>query len=380
MATLNWSMIMTIYLEKNSSTNYTTQCAFDVAAFLRYVGTLIVILGFMGNFLSIIVFSRKTLRSRSCSMYFLALSMSDFCVLIGYTFESLLFHGYGIQFLSNAFMCKSVIFLIYASTDISNYLLTLAAIDRCVLVSHPTAHYRFCRKSVAKFFITFIVLMFSLINSHFLYGFDVDGTGACLPISMEYINFYIRHYDSYIDIIKTVLIPFIIILTCNTFIILKLTRKHSLLLQSCSGNQNRRRQEKDRQLTGFLLLSSIVFIILSLPSEINDFVRTYLTHQFQINYACELWMSTTILILLHQVNHASHFYIYTLTGPIFRKELQKLLCYFREKSPKKELNDQSRKPSTPDACTHHDSVDDQELSLFLRQTHSPVRASCRSDV
>ena len=364
MVAANWSMTSMIYLEKNSSTNYTTQCIFDVAAFLRYAGTLTVILGFIGNFLSIIVFSRKTLRSRSCSMYFLALSMSNICVLFGYTLENLLFHGYGIQFLSNTFMCKSVIFLIYASTDISNYLLTLAAIDRCVLVSYPTAHYCFCRKSIANIFITITILLFSLINSHFLYGFRVDQNGSCLPISMEYIYFYVHHYDSYIDIIKTVLIPFVIILTCNICIILKLTRKHSFL-----STTSRSRQEKDRQLTGFLLLTSILFIILSLPSEINDFLRTNFSYQFQSEYACQLWIGTTICILLHQINHASHFYVYTLTGPIFRQELQKFICYSR----KKDLNNYSARQSTT-----QDDIDERRLSIFPRQTDTSVRVSCTS--
>jgi hypothetical protein len=371
MVALNWSTTLIMYLDRNSSTNYTTQCVFDVALFLRYAGTLTVIFGLIGNFLSIIVFSRKALRSRSCSMYFLALSMSDICVLLGYTFENLLFNGYGIQLLSNAFMCKSVIFLIYASTDISNYLLTLAAIDRCILVSYRTAQYRFCRKFIAKLLITFVILLFSLINSHFLYGFRVDANGLCLPRSTDYIHFYVHHYDSYIDIIKTVLIPFLIIFICNIFIILRLSRKQNLLSQTSNKRRSRRRQEKDRQLTGFLLLTSILFIILSLPSEINDVLRTNLTRQFQIEYACQLWTSTIIFILLHQINHASHFYVYTLTGTIFRKEFQKFICYHRQK---KDSCDYSKKQSITSP------VEDRRFSLFLRQTHSLGRKSNKSDL
>jgi len=377
MVALNWSMTLIMYLERNSSTNYTTQCVFNVALFLRYAGTLTVTLGFIGNFLSIIVFSRKALRSRSCSMYFLALSMSDICVLFGYTLENLLLHGFGIQLLSNTFMCKSIIFLIYASTDISNYLLTLAAIDRCVLVSYRTAHYRFCRKSVAKFLITFVVILFSLINSHFLYGFRLDENGSCLPVPIEYMNFYIYHYDSYIDIIKTVLIPFLIIFVCNTFIILRLSPKQNFLTRTSTNSRrrSRRRQEKDRQLTGFLLLTSILFILLSLPSEINDVLRTSFTQEFQIEYACQLWISTTIFILLHQINHASHFYVYTLTGPIFRKEFQKFVCNHQKKS-----YDHTKRQSITSRFTHHDDVDERRLSSFLRQTHSLARISNKSDV
>ncbi|CAF1272588.1 unnamed protein product [Adineta steineri] len=380
MASLNWSTTLIMYLERNSSSNYTTQCIFDITFLLRYAGTLTVILGLIGNFLSIIIFSRKALRSRSCSMYFLALNVSDICVLYGYIIECLLFYGYGIQLLSNSFMCKTIIFLIYASTDISNYLLTLAAIDRCVLISYRTAHYRFCRKSVAKFLIGFVIFLFSFINSHFLYGFRVDQDGLCLPTTIEYIYFYVHHYDTYIDIIKTVLIPFLIISICNTFIIIRLTRKHNTLSRTASTRRSRRRQEKDRQLTSFLLLTSILFIVLSLPSEINDFLRTNFTRQFQIQYACQLWTSTIILILLHQINHASHFYVYTLTGPIFRKEFKKFLCPYRQTLHKNDLCDYSRRQSATSRFTHHDDGDERRLSFFLKQTHSLGRVSYKSDV
>ena len=363
-----------MYLERNSSSNYTTQCIFDVALFLRYAGTLVVSLGLIGNILSMFVFSRKALRSRSCSMYFLALSMSDICVLVGYTFENLLFHGYGIQLLSSSFMCKLIIFLIYASTDISNYLLTFAAIDRCVLVSHRTVHHRFCQKSVATFFITLIILFFGLMNSHFLYGFRVDQYGSCLPTSLSYVYFYVHYYDSYIDIIKTVLVPFVLIFICNFFIIFRLTCKRSSLFRSSATRRSRRRQEKDRQLTGFLLLTSILFIILSLPSEVNDYLRTNLSRQFQIDNACQLWTTTTIFILLHQINHASHFYVYTLTGPIFRKEFKKLLCLH---DPRRDSGDYSKRQSITSRYTHHDDPDDRRLSIFLRQTQSLARVSVK---
>ncbi|CAF1203583.1 unnamed protein product [Rotaria sordida] len=366
MSMLNRSAILIMYSWENASINYTTYCIFDTASLLRYAGTLTIILGFIGNFLSILVFSRKALRSRSCSIYFLVLNLSDICVLIGYTLENLLFHGYGIQFLSSAFMCKSIIFLIYASTDISNYLLTLAAIDRCILISYRTVH-RFCRASTAKLLIAIVVILFSLINSHFLYGFHVDQSGLCLPSSMKYIEFYVHHYDSYIDIIKTVLIPFVIIFICNIFIISTLTRKKSLLRRA-STLQRRIRQEKDRQLTFFLLLTSILFIVLSLPSEINDFIRTHLSQQFQIKYACQLWISTTIFILLHQIHHASHFYVYTLTGPIFRQEFQKFICHYKKPNYKVDLFDYSRRPTIISPHINHDDIDDQQLDIFPRQT------------
>jgi hypothetical protein len=360
-----------MYSELNSSSNYTTQCTFNVSSFLQYAGTFVVIFGFIGNFLSILVFSRKALRTRSCSIYFLALSMSDVNVLIGYTIENLLYHGYSIQLLSNTFMCKTIIFLIYASTDISNYLLTLAAIDRCVLISNSSIRYRFCRLTTAKLMITIVVILFSLINSHFLFGFHIDQNGSCLPTSLNYIDFYVNHYDSYIDIIKTVLIPFIVIFICNIFIIFKYKRrKNSLTSKSTGRRKSRRRREKDRQLTWFLFSSSILFIILSLPSEINDFARTHLSPNFQINYACQLWASTSLFILIHQTNHASHFYVYTLTGPIFRKEFQKLICFCQKYSI-----ENIKRPS----LITHDNLDDRRLSNVPKKINLTPRVSFQND-
>jgi hypothetical protein len=363
----------------NSSTNNTTQCTVNVASFLRFAGTFVVISGLIGNVLSILVFSRKTLRSRSCSIYFLALSLSDINVLISYTIENLLFHGYDIQLLSSLFMCKTTIFLLYASTDISNYLLTLAAIDRCVLVSNSPTRYRFCRKSTAKLMITLVVISFSLINSHFLFGFQIDNDGSCLPTPKTYYDFYTHHYNSYIDIIKTVFIPFLIIFICNIFIICKHTRrKSSFTTNSSIRRRSRRRREKDRQLTWFLFSTSILFIILSLPAEINDFVRAHLSENFQRIYACQLWASTSLFILIQQINHASHFYVYTLTGPIFRKEFQKLLCFFQKHIGKKEAMFSYGKRHS--SINQHDGIDDQRLSNTLKKTNSLPRVSFKSDV
>ena len=384
MVSSNWTTTLIMYMENNhSSTNYSTQCTFNVASFLRYAGTLVVIFGFIGNFLSIMVFSRKALRTRSCSIYFLALSMSDVNVLIGYTIENLLYHGYEIQLLSNSFMCKTIIFLIYASTDISNYLLTLAAIDRCVLIFNTSTQYRFCRQSTAKIMIAFVVILFSLINSHFLFGFHIDQNGSCMPTSTLYIDFYVHHYDSYIDIIKTVLIPFIIIFFCNIFIIFKYTRGRNSLISKSSATRGktRRRKEKDRQLTWLLISTSLLFILLSLPSEINDFVRTHLSQTFQMKNACQLWAITTVLILLHQINHASHFYVYTLTGPIFRKEFQKLICIFRQTTPQKTSNPISRRTSVLLQGLQPDEIDNGRLnSNTLQKTISTPRVSFKADL
>ncbi|CAF1176094.1 unnamed protein product [Didymodactylos carnosus] len=302
-------------------------CPVDTTLFVRYVGTTVVILGYIGNFLSIYIFSRKALRTRSCSWLFLALAISNCFVLTGYTTESLLLHGYYIKVLSHWSLCKMVIFLIYASTDISNYLLTAAAIDRCIAVNCISARHTFCKPKIAKCEILFLIIIMSFINAHFLFGFHMDKKKNCSPKKHQYEIFFIHHYDSYVDIIKSILIPFTIMIICNLIIIFRLFRKLPITIKH---KKSQRRQEKDRQLTLCLVITSFIFFILTLPSEVNDFLRSKINQKSQEKYVCQLWFLTTVLIIIYQINYASHFYIYTLTGSIFRKELKKI-CFLKER-------------------------------------------------
>ncbi len=67
----------------------------------------------------------------------------------------------------------------------------------------------------------------------------------------------------------------------------------------------------------------LAFLVFTLPTEINDTVRAFHppTHS-QPQGAMAL--ITAVFIAMGQLNHAIHFYIYTLTGAVFRNELIKL--------------------------------------------------------
>ena len=73
----------------------------------------------------------------------------------------------------------------------------------------------------------------------------------------------------------------------------------------------------------FVNVSSVAFLVFTLPTEINDTIRAFRpSNSFQATGAVAFL--TAIFIAMGQFNHAIHFYIYTLTGGIFRNELIKL--------------------------------------------------------
>ena len=70
-----------------------------------------------------------------------------------------------------------------------------------------------------------------------------------------------------------------------------------------------------------LIGTSLAFLVLCLPAEINDFLN-YVDDK----RSCFHWTRKVLLMLMQQIYFAGHFYIYTLTGQLFREHLFALIC------------------------------------------------------
>jgi hypothetical protein len=84
--------------------------------------------------------------------------------------------------------------------------------------------------------------------------------------------------------------------------------------------QTTRLRDKYIQLCSMLIGTTITFLILCLPTEIND-LFSYTGRE----HSCSNWFRKVILMLMQQIYYAGHFYIYTLTGQLFRKHLYAFL-------------------------------------------------------
>ncbi|CAF3164981.1 unnamed protein product [Rotaria socialis] len=298
----------------------------------RGFGPLIACLGTVGGILSLFVFRRKSLRKKSCSIYFFYLALADLLCMICWLVHFVL-PTYNIHILTlSNFFCKIFVFAMYFAFDLANYILTVCSIDRAISVLCPIQSRKFCRERTA-YIITFIlVIIHTILNSHLLYGFVVLSarTISTPPIrichhrvdSETYRNFF-SMYDSYVDVIKTNAIPFIIMFVCNVIIIIRVCRSKSLMKFNGKNRcrKAKKRVEKDRQLTLMLLGSAIAFLVLTLPTEINDIIRSHSQEKVVTEKA---YLLSAVLLSLAHLNYAIHFYIYTLTGDVFRQQLLKL--------------------------------------------------------
>jgi len=95
--------------------------------------------------------------------------------------------------------------------------------------------------------------------------------------------------------------------------------KSRTIRQKFQNPRKTRLRDKDIQLCSMLIGTTFAFLILCLPTEINDL----------FNYkgqerSCYHWFRKVILMLMQQIYYAGHLYIYTLTGQLFRKHLYAL--------------------------------------------------------
>ena len=239
----------------------------------KYICLTIFVIGVIGNSLSVLVFSRPSLRHRSCAIYFLALAITDIASLCASFIDTVLPSYNTISLtVKSLFICKLNPLMVYFTTDLSNFLLAVASIDRAVSIQCPLKSKGFCRARIAISIIIVMSIVFLLINGHIFWGFEIFNDQIqliCSPSrtklvyqidshSMTYDRFY-AIFDS-LDMLFAVVIPFIVMLICNIIILIRvLTSRRSIttiLTTTMQSKKARKRHEKDKQLTIMLLGSA----------------------------------------------------------------------------------------------------------------------------
>ncbi|CAF1073138.1 unnamed protein product [Rotaria sp. Silwood1] len=303
-------------------------CTFTNGILIRYFGTIIFIIGIISTLLSICVFTRKPLRRKSCCFYFLILAISDSIHLSTMTIEHLPYSFKIDLIVFYSIICKFTIFIIYFSNHLSNIVITLASIDRFILIYYPSHSKRFCKTSKAKWLVLIVIIILLFSTGHILYGYEkialiVNDSQHVYDCNIRHDNLFYKSffnfYDSYIEGICFVLIPFIIMSLCSILIIFQITGTRKTIRFN-NRIHNTRLRDKDIQLCCMLIGTSFAFLFLCLPAEIND-IFNYISHE----RSCYHWFRKVILMLMQQIYYAGHFYIYTLTSQLFRKHLYAIL-------------------------------------------------------
>ncbi|XP_071533853.1 FMRFamide receptor-like [Panulirus ornatus] len=213
-----------------------------------YYVPLLIVVGFVGNLLSCVVFLNTRLRMRSSSYYLAALAIADVTylfILFLVWLDLLGFNTFNVNV-----MCQLEIYLGSVSSSLSVWLTVAFTVERFIAVQYPLQRPTVCTVHRAK---TIIMTLSGFSVTVHLYVFVTAGVivhqdeyGSSITecnLRMDYRG--LMNVINWIDTLLTLVIPFIMIVVMNTLIARQLIRfsrrfRHRddfLHLQDINGTQ-----------------------------------------------------------------------------------------------------------------------------------------------
>lgn len=332
---------------------------------LSYYALFLIIIGTLSNIISILIMLRRSMRAHAYTMYLRILAISDTIILYQWNFDS--FYRYNISkppfFLDldmhSLVICRLLSFLAFFSLQFSAWLLSLVSIDRAMtLYSLSWKNVMHKRKNI-KISIAFIGILLFALNSHllFLNGYKIENSiefkqnltniisNSLTNLKSDIAKFDLKNeievpdytvicYQSLNDkqyifpkwnqahLFLYSIIPYTSMFISNAFIIRSLIASQKVK-SSVKGSIKRK-----KRVTTMLIVITVAFIILTLPSVI---VHTFL-RRLLINKPYRRLVNLCVNNLLH-TSHAINFFLYVFSAPNFRQELITILKNIFNKTP-----------------------------------------------
>lgn len=344
-----------------------------------------VIVGLTGNLLSIAVFSSKDMQSMSSNVYLLTLASSDSLYLIS-VFLSRTLTTIKCWYLPetqidvvnrSSFVCILLQYLSDLFSDYSTCLILVFTMERGVAVFLPIKFKELFSVSRARLscLALFLFIAVSIAPYHALY-IDVYHEFHVCTVRADYEDIFAILYV--VEMVLFRVLPVLLIALLNVLIIVRVTRltqakarRRQFIISSCESagqgltsasaavassstasavvKRRSKAQERNFQLTIILILVSTSYVLLYTPVLVH-FVLQKLSLSLIIevnesffaafgNYARALFVS----------GFAINFFLYTVSGRVFRDQLTILVCPCLR--PKKKTTPWTQTTTAPESST-----------------------------
>ncbi|XP_013408815.1 thyrotropin-releasing hormone receptor [Lingula anatina] len=318
--------------------------------FRLYFTPTVVILGFIGNLMSFLVFTCTHLQRLSSSVYLAALAISDEAFLI-----LLLMTQWLLDLKINLFYsqgwCQASIYLTYIFSFLSVWYVVAFTTERYIAVRFPLKRPEMCTVARAKIVVLSLAGFAAVFYLLTLWTNGVED-GVCKPLDgySELNKGFI-----YTDTVLTFVIPSVVLIYMNIRIAIKVAYFYSKRKESDAriiveqftfnnryvkhphpviGSPTRRSQESQMKITKMLLVVSTVFLFLNLPSHgIRIYVLIMLYANGGQHSGTQMeYVLQYVFQFLYYINFAVNFFLYCITGRNFRRAFGRLAGKFRYKT------------------------------------------------
>ena len=308
---------------------------------------ILIVAGTFGNVVVVVIHCRlPPSQKSSMSVYFTALAISDTTALWVSLFDTLDTFGitltadYHVQrhyrdIIMDA-MCRIKIWMAFAFNHSSVWILVSMTIHRALGIVWPHRTRKYLTQRNARKVVALIFLVFTLSNAHILYGHslvtaDNNRFAEChfSFVSEGYAEFFNGVWGR-VDMALSVVLPFACLLVTNTVLVRTVGRSlreaRETLAEGRSSDQFASRDKKLSAMTVTLIVTSLAFLLLTLPITVFMLVETALDfHTVEdVRLKAEHRMAGAVCAMLWFTNLAINFYLYCLTGARYRAAFLRL--------------------------------------------------------
>ncbi|CAF0885451.1 unnamed protein product [Rotaria sordida] len=331
---INSNITITIPSNKSNFHN------FIIRSFSLYALALVII-GTFGNILTIIILCRRNLRRYVTMRYLIAVSVCDIITLYGWNLNN--FYKFTISTANtnleeiSLLHCRVVSYLTFVGLQLSSWYLTAVSLDRCFSLYFLTWKHSYGKLTHTKYYIGILAIVCLLLNSHILFfnGYRNGPPNYKVQCYTTRRNrYYIFPQWERVHLVVYNLCPFIIMLSCNIYIIyitIRSARIRTIRKPTSFGKSFRSSPSRHRQLSLMLIIVTFAFVLLTLPSCIYFvFFRHRMSSE---KYSrSHRHMIQICLSSIQFTSHAIHFFLYCFSATNFRNELRDFIteiCFDR---------------------------------------------------
>ncbi|KAH3741913.1 type-1 angiotensin II receptor B-like [Dreissena polymorpha] len=302
------------------------------------VPPVIMIVGLLGNILTVIILLRQSRKLASTALYLLTLALSDSVMLLNSPLRNWMFRGLDMKDVRHLseMGCKFSVFFTYTSVQYSSCVLVAVTLERLVSIVWPHRVRLGCTTRASGVVLVILLVFILGLNSHIIYGFGASQLpnykGPCEPKYNEYMLFWTKTWP-WIDFAVAFAIPFVLLGGSNAVIIYKMHETHKRRRSMSASNQGMGHAGHDTTMvTVTLILLTVVFFICLTPVQVFFIYDPHRKKILMNDYYCkdmyEFFKQVeihnvlfTIVNLISYINAAFNFFLYILSGSKFRYEV-----------------------------------------------------------
>lgn len=313
-----------------------------------YYLPVVIVVGTVGNVLSLLVLGRLKKLKISCHVYMRVLACTD----LGMLLVAAEYYARSIQVVYISKFNLNTVVLPPLECKVSNWMfqtfslsgvlvILTMTVDRLIGVRFPLKSLSLCSVSRAqKISLSIPCLCLVYTFPFFLYTDFVGPTCTSLAVKNSFTVAY-----SWITIALNSIIPFSSILTMNVLIIVTILRRHDQKLEEVEdrvSNSQLKRSQQDKQLVVQLLLVSFTLLLLTSPLYIRFIVYQYLDETVTVKAMSDFHIAFHVTNKIFYTNFGINFILYCVGGSQFRKTLREL---FVKSSPRKHSKSAGTRPT-----------------------------------